>query len=89
MAPEARYRRRDLPFQEIQGQAVIVSPERRELHELDETGTFLWSRLSAEATAGELAAALCEEFEVDEATASKDVRDFLAMLEDRQLVSRR
>ena len=89
MTHEPRYRRRGLPFQEIQGQAVIVTPARRELHELDETATFLWSVLANESSVADLVAALCGEFEVDEATAEKHVREFLATLEEKELVTRR
>ena len=35
-----------LPFQEVQGQAIVVVPARRELHQFDEVGTFLWRALS-------------------------------------------
>ena len=89
MAHEPRYRRAGLPFQEIQGQAVIVAPARRELHEFDETATFLWSVLAEEVTVADLVAALCGEYEVDESTAEKDVREFVATLEERELVVRR
>ena len=89
MAHEPRYRRAGLPFQEIQGQAVIVAPARRELHEFDETATFLWSVLAEEVTVADLVAALRGEYEVDEATAEKDVREFVAVLEEKELVVRR
>jgi hypothetical protein len=86
---ESRYKRDGrLPFQELQGQAVVVVPARRELHEFDETATFLWSALARESSVGDLVAALCEEFEVDSATAEKDVRDFLASLVEKGLVVR-
>lgn len=89
MADEGRWRRdARLPFQEIQGQAVVVVPARRELHQLDETATFLWGALAKESTVADLAAALCGEYEVDEKTAEKDVREFLASLEEKGLVVR-
>jgi hypothetical protein len=89
MADEPRWRRdARLPFQEIQGQAVVVVPARRELHQLDETATFLWAALAKESTVADLAAALCGEFEVDEKTAEKDVKGFLAALEEKGLVFR-
>ena len=89
MPDEIRYRRDvRLPFQEIQGQAVVVVPARRELHELDETATFLWSALAKEQRVGDLVDALCGEFEVDAATAETDVRDLLASLEKKGLVVR-
>jgi len=86
MRPERRYRRDDtLPCQEIQGEAVIVCPARRELHQLDPTATFLWNRLDRPRTAAELAEALCEEFEVTPEQAERDVRAFLADLERKGL----
>jgi len=77
-----------LPFQEIQGQAVVVVPARRELHELDETATFLWSELAKACTAAELASALCAEFDVEADVAEADIRDFLLALEEKGLVVR-
>lgn len=89
MPEDIRYRRDgQLPFQEIQGQAVIVVPARRELHELDETATFLWSTLARDRSVAELVEALCGEFEVDAAVAEKDVREFLALLQEKGLVQR-
>ena len=89
MPEEVRWRRDvRLPFQEIQGQAVVVVPARRELHELDETATFLWSALAKDRSVADLVGALCEEFEVDPATAESDVREFLSSLEKKGLVVR-
>jgi len=86
---EPRYKRdARLPFQEVQGQAVVVAPARREVHEFDETATFLWSVLARGRTLAELVAALCEEYEVDGKTAEADVRAFLELLEARGLVLR-
>ena len=77
-----------LPFQEVQGQAVVVAPARREVHELDETGTFLWAELARERTVQDLVGALCEAYDVEEEAAERDVRDFLALLEEKGLVVR-
>ncbi len=89
MPEDARYRRdAKLPFQEIQGTAVIVVPARREVHELDEAGTFLWSELARERTVEQLVEALCEEFDVEAAVAKSDVKEFLAELEGKGLVVR-
>jgi hypothetical protein len=86
---KARFRRdARLPFQEIQGQTVVVVPGRRELHELDETATFLWSVLSHERHVHDLVEALCAEFEVDAAVAEMDVRAFISELEEKGLVVR-
>ena len=89
MTASHRYQRDPrLPFQELQGQAVVVVPARRELHELDETATFLWAELSQARTLPDLVAALCAEFEVEPRVAEADVRDFLRELEEKGLVRR-
>ena len=87
---ESRLYKRDvrLPFQEIQGQAVVVVPARRELHELDEVATFLWAQLAKERSVADLVAALWGEFEVEAGTAETDVREFLSDLEAKGLVLR-
>jgi len=89
MAESPRFKRDvRLPFQEIQGQAVVVVPSRRELHELDEVATFLWAQLSKERSVADLVAALCYEFEVEAGAAESDVREFLSGLEAKGLVLR-
>ena len=47
---------------------------------LNATGQFLWQQLQEPRTQKELTAALCSAFEVDEATADEDVRDYLDLL---------
>jgi hypothetical protein len=87
MPEETRWRRDvRLPYQEIQGEAVVVVPARRESHRLDGVATFLWTALAKERTAAELAVALCEEYEVEPAEAGRDVRSFLASLEEKGLL---
>jgi hypothetical protein len=87
---DAKHYKRDvrLPFQEIQGQAIVVVPARRELHEFDEVATFLWAQLAKERSVGDLVSALCGEFEVEAGAAEADVREFLAGLEAKGLVLR-
>ncbi len=77
-----------LPHQDVQGQAVVVAPARREVHEFDETATFLWATLARERSVEDLVDALREEYDVDAAEAEKDVREFVAMLEEKGLVIR-
>ncbi|MBI2900383.1 MAG: PqqD family protein [Planctomycetes bacterium] len=75
------------PFQILGGEAVIVVPQRREIHRLNEVGTFLWNELREERGIEELAARVSEEFEVDEAAARADVERFIEDLRKRGLVS--
>jgi hypothetical protein len=89
MSERARWKRDGRwPFQEIQGRTVIVVPPRRELHELDETATFLWRALERPCDAEALGVALAEEFDVDRAEAERDAAEFLASLEGKGLLVR-
>lgn len=47
---------------------------------VNEQGAFLWERLRQEVTRDDLVKALLETYEVDEATATADVEEFLAIL---------
>lgn len=47
---------------------------------LNETGAFLWEKLSQDLTEEELIKMLVQEYEVGEAVAVKDVREFLDLL---------
>ena len=89
MPDESRWKRgARIPSQELQGQAVIVVPARREMHELDEAGTLLWNALARERTVPELVDVLCAEYEVEREVAEKDVRAFLGSLEEKGLAGR-
>jgi hypothetical protein len=76
------------PFQEIEGKIVILVPARREVHQLDEVGTFVWKRLEEARTLDEVVGAVCEEFEVEEERARRDVEEFLGSLEEKGLLLR-
>lgn len=83
-----RWRRDDRwPFQEIEGLAVVVVPERREVHQLDEVGSFVWSLLDRPRSAEQLAEAVAGEFDVDPAAALRDLAPFLESLHERGLAS--
>ena len=53
---------------------------------LNETGMFLWGLLEKGAESEELLKAILSEYDIDEATAKKDIENFLKKLEDAGLV---
>ena len=53
---------------------------------LNATGAFLWEKLSEEQTAQTLTKALLDEYDVDEATAQRDVDAFLKNLRENALL---
>lgn len=71
---------------EIMGETVLVpvgssSVDYGGLFMLTETASFLWKILPTAESAEELAARLCEEYDIDEANALEDTRQFLSKLQ--------
>lgn len=54
---------------------------------LNETGAFLFRLLQSEQSRQDLVSALLDAYEVDEATAQKDVTTFLEIMEKNRLLS--
>jgi hypothetical protein len=63
------------------GQAVIVVNDRRQLHTLNATGTFLWDLLDEPHRERTLVEAVVAAYGVEEPAAGEDVRTFLDELE--------
>lgn len=53
---------------------------------LTDTGAFLWSKLSSDVSSDELVSALTAEYDVDIATATRDVSAFITKLRDADLL---
>lgn len=73
-------------LRQVAGQMVVL-PTGGELDlnmmiTLNDTGGFLWERLQAETDEDALVAALLGEYDVDEATARRCVREFVKKLDD-------
>ena len=55
---------------------------------LNETGRFLWDKLCKDTDEKSLVSSLLEEYDVDEATATKDVKAFLEVLEKNNILEK-
>ncbi|MBQ8796321.1 MAG: PqqD family protein [Clostridia bacterium] len=53
---------------------------------LNEVGAFLWQKLESETTFEEVLASMLEEYDVEEAVASGDLKRFIKELEDAELL---
>ena len=70
--------------------AVPVGARAKELHGmigLNETGAFIWQRLSMAQSQEQIVKALCEEYEVQEDAATKSVQRFLETLRAESMLS--
>ena len=65
---------------EVQGEAVLLHLDSGEYFGLDAVATRVWQLLSESGDVSRVESTISEEFEVDPARASKDVRDLVAEL---------
>jgi hypothetical protein len=75
-----------LAWREIDDDTIIISPSESVMHELNETGSFLWSRIDGRRSAAELADLLTENFDVAPETALEDTTAILTELSLRKLL---
>lgn len=83
--------RKQLVKRNIAGDVILVpvgdaSLEIKGLLTLNETGELLWDALPEAADVAALTAVLQAEYDVDDATARRDVEDFLAKLRELQVI---
>jgi len=66
------------------GEMVILDRTRGLVHQLNGIASFIWERCNGQCTPSEIAAQLCQIFEVNEQDASRDV---VAAIEQLQKLS--
>ena len=69
------------------GEAVIVSPEDSTLHTLNAVGTVIWEAADGRTTLDAIVTRVCDEFEVDRATAARDADAFVESLGRKGLLT--
>lgn len=75
-----------LAWREIDGETVIISPVESVMHELNDTGSFVWRHADGQHSAAQIAELLAEEYEVTLAKALEDSEALLADLAQRKLL---
>lgn len=87
MSETFRLRGDQLEWREIEGEIVALDGRSSEYIAVNRTGAALWPDLIAGATQEDLVARLVESFDVEEATAGRDVDAFLDVLRERDLLA--
>lgn len=75
-----------LAWREIDEATVIISPNDSVMHELNDTGSFLWKNIDGYRTAADLAALLAESYEVAPDVALTDTQSLLEEMSSRKLL---
>ena len=75
-----------LAWREIDDETVIISPNDSVMHELNDTGSFLWKNIDGKKSAAELAELLADNYEVTPDVALSDTQALLEEMSSRKLV---
>jgi hypothetical protein len=75
-----------LAWREIDEETVIISPGESVMHELNDTGSFVWRNIDGRRNAEDLAALLVEQYDVTRETALADTLSLLEELSSRKLL---
>ena len=75
-----RRRREGIMIREVVGDLLLLDSESGEIHQLNETATFIWRNCEEAPSVEALAAMLASEFDVAHDVAARDVEDALGRL---------
>lgn len=78
-------RNKDCPVREVEGGVVILGPTGDTTHSLENLGLFIWQQIDGQKDLDAILALILEEYEVDEATARKDLLTFAQQLSEAGL----
>ncbi|MCJ7662586.1 MAG: PqqD family protein [Anaerolineales bacterium] len=70
----------------MDGEAVLVLPEKGKVKVLNEVGAFIWSKVDGEGSVRQISELLAAEYEVGKSEAEEDSLAFLSDLEERGVV---
>jgi len=71
----------------VEHEAVLVLPEKAQVKVLNEVGARIWALADGRRTLRQIAAALSEEYAVDQPQAEADTLDFVSRLAELGIVS--
>jgi hypothetical protein len=75
-----------LAWREIDEATVIISPNESVMHELNDTGSFLWQNIDGHRSAADLAALLADNYEVTPDVALTDTQSLLEEMASKKLL---
>jgi len=75
-----------LAWREIDEATIIISPNDSVMHELNNTGSFLWKNIDGHRSAADLASLLAENYEVAPDVAQTDTQSLLEEMCSRKLL---
>ena len=67
----------DTPTRTIEGEAVVITPDDSQLHNLNQTATLIWERANGTHSLEEICQEMLQTFEVEEKELRTDILEFV------------
>ena len=80
------FKKRDIPWRIIEGEAIIVESDQGEIIHLNKTSAEIWDSIDGEKTVSDIIKHVCDTFDIKEKAAETDVLDFIKQLTDKKVV---
>jgi predicted RND superfamily exporter protein len=77
----------DIPWNVVDDEVVLLSLDSGHYYSLNESGRRIWELLDGENTIPDIIGVICEEFNVDQEKAVKDINELIDELLNEKLVS--
>jgi hypothetical protein len=74
-------------WRELDGEAVLLSPSAGSSYNLNTVGTFIWKLLDGQHSSPDIAAAICQAYEVEHEQALLDLEHLLVELSNNNLLN--
>lgn len=82
-------RRADVNVRTVGDETVVLDRQRRRIHQLNATASFVWLRCDGQHGVNDIAARLVDDFDVDPAIAERDAADTVRQLAEAGLLQER
>lgn len=77
---------KNVPWRVIEGEAILVDVSKGDVMQLNEAGAFIWEKIEAGRSVGDIVAGVQRDFEVTKETALGDTLQFLEGMVKKGLV---
>jgi hypothetical protein len=80
-------RRENLAWQKLGDDIVIIDARiNKEVHRLNEVGSFIWQQLSSSKNEKQICEKLVKEYDISEELALEDIKEFMVDLKEKNLI---
>ncbi len=79
-------RNKKIAWQKVDDKYVLVSPRTKRIHVLHGCGGRIWEHVEKPHTTDDLVELICEEYEVPEEDARRDITEYVSKLKEEEIV---